>query len=99
MFENHDARCASPACPTTFDWRLEGKFFRFPLDQVFGPAGLGPSGELARNLHKVEHFWLCESCARVFTLVYEPGRGIVPRLLRPDPEAAAKSEERLTAAC
>ena len=98
MFENHDPRCASPACHTTFDWRLEGKFFRFPWDQVFGPGGIAPS-EPARNLHNVEHFWLCESCARVFTLVHEPGRGIVPRLLRPDPEAAAESEENLRAAC
>ena len=98
MFENHDPRCASPACPTTFDWRLKGKFFRFPSDQVSGPAGIGPS-ESARNLHNVEHFWLCESCARISALAYEPGRGIVPRLLRPDPEAAAESEERTTAAC
>ena len=98
MFKNRDPRCANPACPTTFDWRLEGKSFRFPGDQVLGPAGIGPS-EPARNVHNVEHFWLCESCAGVFTLVYEPGRGIVPRFLRPDPEAAAESEERLAAAC
>ena len=27
----------------------------------------------------MRHYWLCESCAHVFTLVYEEGYGVVLR--------------------
>ncbi len=37
--------------------------------------------ESASNLHGVKHFWLCEHCSHIFTLVYDAGSGVVLKLL------------------
>jgi hypothetical protein len=62
-------KCSNPACPTAFHWLGGGKFFRFrPNDSsVIGQQG-------------VQHYWLCEYCSHVFTLVYEQERGVVLKL-------------------
>jgi hypothetical protein len=65
------SECANPECRAEFDYR-QGKFFRFRKPQR-------KDGQPA-NTHSVQHFWLCGSCARIYRLEYEPGRGI---LLRP----------------
>jgi hypothetical protein len=31
------------------------------------------------NLHHAQHYWLCQDCARAFTLVYLEGAGVVLR--------------------
>lgn len=83
MFQNLHPKCANPACATAFDWLAGGKFFRFHRDhaQVVPAEG---NGEPSQNVHHVEHFWLCEHCAQIYTLGYEPGRGVLLRLLWPE---------------
>lgn len=62
-------KCANPACPTAFHWLQGGKFFRFrPDDSSHSVAG-------------VQHFWLCEHCSHVLTLLYDQEHGIVFKLL------------------
>lgn len=89
-------KCANPACPSTFDYRQKGKFFRFLQENGSGaPAGsqLEPQG----HTHGAEHYWLCERCARVLTLVYVQGSGVILKArwtdLQPEP-----SSKRTTAA-
>jgi hypothetical protein len=72
-------KCANPACPTAFHWLEGGKFFRFHNGEA---APVSNATDLAGNLHKVTHFWLCENCSRVFTLVHDAELGIVLKLLR-----------------
>jgi len=81
-------KCANPACPAPFHWLQGGKFFRFN-DQTSAVSSHSMANPPA-DVHGVKHFWLCERCAHVFTLVYKEGYGVVLKLLRPEfpvPEA------------
>jgi hypothetical protein len=81
LHQNLHPKCSNPACPTAFHWLEGGKFFRFSG----GDSALNPSSsvtDLASNLHGVKHFWLCERCSHIFTLVYDAESGVVLKLLR-----------------
>jgi hypothetical protein len=90
------AKCANPACPTRFEHRLGGKFFRFRREPSSQGEVEGFAGARSPS-HNVEHFWLCARCCQVFTLVYVEGQGVVLRLSRVELSADA-SREILTAA-
>ena len=79
LFQNVRPKCANPACQAEFHWIGGGKFFRFRSD----PSAKNEN-ELAANPHlsHVKHFWLCERCSSIFTLVYEKDSGVVLKLLR-----------------
>jgi hypothetical protein len=69
------AKCANPACPRTFEYHDAGRFFRFTKrnsqsDKVDHEPAVG-------NNHPVEHYWLCERCAEIYTLVYMEGAGVM----------------------
>jgi hypothetical protein len=85
-------KCANPACPTAFHWLAGGKFFRFRTDQV--PAGVcNPPRGSPVGLHGVHHYWLCERCSHIFTLVHQDEVGVVLKFLWPDlPPAEARKE-------
>jgi hypothetical protein len=87
MFHNLQPKCANPSCASAFQWLKGGKLFRFRRDS---PALPKVDGNQARpaNSHNVEHFWLCERCSQIYTLGYEPGRGIIIRPLWPELPAA-----------
>ena len=83
MFQNLHPKCANPTCSAAFYWLTGGKIFRFRRD----PGALQTSGgneSLLSNSHHVEHFWLCERCSQIYTLAYEPGRGVLIRPLWPE---------------
>lgn len=87
---HENAKCANPACPVTFDWHKGGKFFRFresPSEAAQRTATDQPAG-----VHGVKHFWLCERCSHLFTLVYEQHAGVVLKISWPD-LAADKAEQ------
>jgi hypothetical protein len=92
MFRNLHPKCANSACASTFDWLAGGKLFRFHRDHKQAPAVDGGTGD-SDNSHHVEHFWLCERCAHIFTLNYEPGKGVLIRLLWPELPAPEKKLE------
>jgi hypothetical protein len=76
LHQNFQPKCANPACPTAFHWLAGGKFFRFRPDDV--AVSSNPSvTESTGNVHGVKHFWLCERCSQVFTLVYDAEHGVV----------------------
>jgi hypothetical protein len=83
LFQKLHPKCANPACPTAFHWLEGGKFFRFRPDDESSPAP-----------HDVQHYWLCEHCSHVLTLVHDEERGVVLKLLWPElpiARAAGKS--------
>lgn len=88
LYQQLHPKCANPGCPAAFHWLGGGKFFRFRPDQ---PAEDSLMNTL--NTHGVKHFWLCERCSHVFTLVYEGENGVVLRLLLEELPAV---EERKT---
>jgi hypothetical protein len=58
------SHCANPDCLAPFNGS-GGRFFRFS-------AHCSPDGE-ALNSHGVQHFWLCQRCAGVYTLEHREG--------------------------
>ena len=80
LYQKFHPKCANPACPTAFHWLGGGKFFRFRRDQAAGKSDYAATPSPA-NVHGVQHFWLCEGCSHIFTLVYEEESGVVLKLL------------------
>ena len=78
-FQQLHPKCANPACPTAFRW-LEGvKVLPLPTRgcDVALEGGRRPT---LLGIHGVEHYWLCERCSHVFTLVFEEDQGVVLKL-------------------
>jgi hypothetical protein len=96
LFQSLHPKCANSACPTAFHWLAGGKFFRFRPNQA-SPSGSTPTTDSSTGLHGVKHFWLCERCSHVFTLVHEEEYGVVLKLLWPE-LPVAETHEELTAA-
>jgi hypothetical protein len=79
LYEKLHPKCANPACPAAFHWLAGGKFFRFRPEEVSSSENQ-PKGNSATGHQGVKHYWLCESCLRLFTLVYEREQGVVLKL-------------------
>jgi len=87
MVLNLRPKCANPSCAASFDWLAGGKLFRFPREHhETGPTNEKNTGASVSN--PIEHFWLCERCSNIYTLHYEPGRGVVILPLWPQLPAA-----------
>ena len=84
LYQEQNPKCANPTCPTAFHWTGGGKFFRFRPESV--PAGKSDTtADLTKESHAVRHYWLCERCSQVFTLVYDQqSRAVVVRELWPE---------------
>lgn len=92
LFHNQHPKCANPACPIAFHWLGGGKFFRFRPSHA-AQESVQRVTDSPNNLHEVKHFWLCERCSHVFTLVYEEEFGVALSLLRPElPLSEARKE-------
>ncbi len=92
LYQKQHPKCANPACPTGFHWTDGGKFFRFRPDPV--PAsGSDSTVDSSGGIHGVRHYWLCERCSHVFTLVYEEEYGVVLKVLWPELPGAETHKE------
>jgi hypothetical protein len=96
LYQQQHPKCANPACPTSFHWTGGGKFFRFRPDPVPGSANNSNADE-PQGIHGVRHYWLCECCSQVFTLVFEHDDGVVLKLLWPE-ISATQTHGKLSAA-
>jgi hypothetical protein len=78
------SQCANSQCSKPFLRLREGKLFLVETDRLI-PAGESPSPPFVRarqQQREVEHYWLCDDCAKVWTLVYDGRRGIALTPLR-----------------
>jgi hypothetical protein len=97
LHQRLDPKCANPACPVVFHWLTGGKFFRFSdrqCDSCSHKTNAASTVQKSCGGHCVKHFWLCDRCADVFTLVYRKPEGVILKLLRaelPEAEAAANA--------
>jgi hypothetical protein len=92
LFQQLHPKCANPACFEAFHWLGGGKFFRFQ-DTPTQENSDAVAVKRANNIHRVKHFWLCERCAHIFTMVYQEESGVVLKLLWPElPVFAAQKE-------
>lgn len=58
------SKCANPLCFARFRYLHEGRIFNIELKTDSSNYSLQP---------RIEHFWLCESCAQVLKVVCEDG--------------------------
>ena len=86
LYQKQEPKCANPTCPTAFHWTGGGKFFRFRPDPVSASRN-NATMDMPCGIHGVRHYWLCERCSRVFTLVYEEENGV---MLSPSLKTRAK---------
>ncbi len=81
-------KCANSICPTPFRRLSHGKLFRVERKAfVAGFAGLTPPRR-SRPRRRVEHYWLCDQCSSVLTLIFEKEHGM---LTGPLPEAKKRA--------
>lgn len=80
------SKCANPACFARFRYLNEGKIFNVEMGAAISGA--------ARLSCRIEHFWLCASCARVLKVVRESGEVAVRplHLALPDGDAEGRRE-------
>jgi hypothetical protein len=70
-------KCANPICPSPFRRLSEGKLFRVEAEPV--PPAMTRSGTPTRRFRsarRVQHYWLCDQCSPMLTLIFERGRGM-----------------------
>jgi hypothetical protein len=89
-------KCANPGCDRRFRKLEDGKLFLVEVDVAeasLSARGAG-AGRISRHL---EHYWLCDPCASVLTLSFEPEQGVVAvpltRPLGKMPAASVRSNE------
>jgi len=83
LYQRQHPKCANPVCPTAFHWTGGGKFFRF-RPEIADAQTRNADPEEA---YAVKHYWLCERCSRLFTLVYEEEFGVAVKILWAEIEA------------
>jgi hypothetical protein len=93
LYQKQHPKCANPACPTAFHWTGGGKFFRFRPDVDSESEG-DATVDSPRGIHGVRHYWLCESCSHVFTLLYQEGNGITVQLVWPEMKSEHAPKEQ-----
>jgi hypothetical protein len=86
LYSKQHPKCANPVCPNAFHWTAGGKFYRFRPDQDIA-NGSTPTEDSHGEAEGVRHYWLCERCSHVLTLVYEEEFGVVLKALWPEIEA------------
>jgi len=68
------SKCANPSCSNPFLYLREGKLFRFEMVRPANGNGNGQGpDDTQKLLHRLEYFWLCDSCASQMTIVRSEG--------------------------
>lgn len=91
LYQKQHPKCANPTCQTAFHWTDGGKFFRFRPDPVLADENNSIT-DAPKGIHGVRHYWLCQPCSEVFTLVYEEDGVMLKMLWFELPNAEANKE-------
>lgn len=79
------SNCANSGCGKPLHYLREGRIYIFD-------ASAGETSPGTKRLRRLEHYWLCGTCAEVMILVQD-AQGMIR--VMPKPDAIRKSEERV----
>lgn len=71
------SKCANPDCSISFRYFHQGRLFR--VETITGTErrrSLGSGAEDRNPLKRLEFYWLCDSCAERFTLIFDRANGV-----------------------
>lgn len=74
------SKCANPACSARFRYLHEGRIFSAVFD---AKAAVRGSAGFEETPHRVERYWLCDTCAHAMTLVISAGRVVLRPIALP----------------
>ena len=80
LYQRLHSKCANPACPTFFHWTGGGKFFRFRPDPISQTENRHET-DTPGGAHGLRHYWLCEKCCHILTLLHDDVNGVEVKLL------------------
>jgi hypothetical protein len=90
------SRCANSQCLKPFLRLGEGKLFLVESEGAIDSEEMPIpfSAHTRRARRRVERYWLCDQCAKSFTLIHDPQQGItiVPRPIAIRAESPAANE-------
>jgi hypothetical protein len=75
-------KCANPVCSTPFHYMRDGKIFRMEFNPEPQLVRSDAAGD-PRPIRRVEHFWLCGSCAATMTLIVNQDGKVSPVPIEP----------------
>jgi hypothetical protein len=70
------AKCANPACCTTFLYLHEGKLFAIESRIDSPRRGPPTDSEYTDRPHRLQYFWLCSSCCSAMTVRRDGDQGV-----------------------
>jgi hypothetical protein len=70
------SHCANSQCSKPFLNLREGKLFVIEADRSPQNSSAAPFVRVKTRKQKLEHYWLCDECAAVWTLVSDHNQGI-----------------------
>jgi hypothetical protein len=78
------SHCANTDCHRPFLRLREGKLFLVETERLAKPGepAVPPFVRAKQQARHVEHYWLCDTCAAQWTLVYDKDRGVALAPLR-----------------
>jgi len=92
------SQCANSLCSKPFLRLREGKLFLVETDRFHQPGESAPTPNVRarQQPRQVEHYWLCDQCAALYTLIYDRESGVA---LAPLPRPAASVRPVANTAC
>jgi len=78
------SHCANAECHKPFLRLREGKLFLVETDRLTKPGepSVPPFVRARQKQRQVEHYWLCNECAALWTLIYDRERGVALAAVR-----------------
>ena len=78
------SQCANTECGRPFLRLREGKLFLVETERLAKPGepAAPPFVRARQQQRSVDHYWLCDECAKKWTLIYDRNHGIALAPLR-----------------
>jgi hypothetical protein len=71
------SKCANPDCSAVFLYLRVGKLFSAEVESGEPrKSGFGSEAGVKKPMRRIEFFWLCDTCSKRMTLVFDKNLGV-----------------------